>query len=189
MLRLLEATRPSVGDALATNTLPSSERIRTTLNFYDYAGQDPVNGYDLTGLSMVCDADACRLYSDGEDQITTQQSTSGGVDTWTVTTYASDDNGAHAEVTQHYVMNKRTMLANQPVGGIQSWATAKATPGKVPTLHGPSVTSIVCGPAGSAGGIPGISKVLPKALKSFGGLVGSFIVDVGEALYCAPPAN
>jgi hypothetical protein len=52
VLRLLEAARPSPGDAFATNTLPSSERIRTTLNFYDYAGQDPINNYDLDGLSF-----------------------------------------------------------------------------------------------------------------------------------------
>jgi hypothetical protein len=44
---VLEATRSS--DPLATSTLTPSERIRTALNQYDYAGQDPINGYDLDG--------------------------------------------------------------------------------------------------------------------------------------------
>jgi hypothetical protein len=46
---LLDASRPTTRDVLATNTLPVIERIGTTLNFYDYAGQDPINGYDLAG--------------------------------------------------------------------------------------------------------------------------------------------
>jgi hypothetical protein len=55
VVRFLEAAGPSAGDAFATSTLPSPERIRTTLNFYDYAGQDPINGYDLDGLcGLVC---------------------------------------------------------------------------------------------------------------------------------------
>ena len=51
MLGLLEGARPSVGDAFATSTLSTDERVRTTLNFYDYAGQDPINAYDLNGQS------------------------------------------------------------------------------------------------------------------------------------------
>jgi hypothetical protein len=51
---ILEARQLSARDAFATNTLPATERIRTTLNFYDYAGQDPINGYDLNGACIVC---------------------------------------------------------------------------------------------------------------------------------------
>jgi hypothetical protein len=31
-----------------------------SLNTYDYAGQDPVNGYDLSGLLTLCNPDYCR---------------------------------------------------------------------------------------------------------------------------------
>jgi hypothetical protein len=49
---LLDASRPTTRDVLATSTLPVAERIRTTLIFYDYAGQDPINGSDLSGLTI-----------------------------------------------------------------------------------------------------------------------------------------
>lgn len=47
MASVLEATRSS--DPLATSTLTPSERIRTAPNNYDYAGQDPINKFDLGG--------------------------------------------------------------------------------------------------------------------------------------------
>jgi len=45
---VLDAQRLS-DDVFTTSTLATAERIRTTLTFYDYAGKDPINGYDLDG--------------------------------------------------------------------------------------------------------------------------------------------
>jgi hypothetical protein len=37
----------------APSPLEAPERIRTAGNFYDYAAQDPINGYDLTGTMLA----------------------------------------------------------------------------------------------------------------------------------------
>jgi hypothetical protein len=50
VLGTLEARRPSRRDVFATSTLPSLERIRTTLNAYDYAGDDPIDSVDPSGM-------------------------------------------------------------------------------------------------------------------------------------------
>lgn len=43
--------RQAVGESIANTPTCSrtAERIRTTLNFYDYAAQNPINEYDLSG--------------------------------------------------------------------------------------------------------------------------------------------
>lgn len=54
MPQLLDLSRLTTSDALATSTLSATERIRTTLIFYDYAGQDPINESDPSGQCPVC---------------------------------------------------------------------------------------------------------------------------------------
>ena len=53
MASVLEAPqRPT--EPWATTTLRASERIRPASINYDYAGQDPINNYDLSGECVFC---------------------------------------------------------------------------------------------------------------------------------------
>jgi RHS repeat-associated protein len=58
-----------------------------SLNNYDYAGQDPINGYDLDGRSWWCNSDTskCRVKNDGDD-LTTCWTDSSSETGWTCDT-------------------------------------------------------------------------------------------------------
>ncbi len=168
---------PSIGRFLAVDPIDGG-----SLNNYDYAAQDPMDEYDLTGRSLWC-YKKCKKVNDGSSSVCEWQTVSYSCATGVPLTKAEKKAGGLVAY----------IVTSQPVGG--SWGWGMPNGGYVHTVVYPSVdgsdtfdSSYTVPPSGHVGSaINPVSCTATDFIPAK--LLWGVVIGLATELVCAKPAG